>query len=89
VDDAQPRTFMGVLRIIAGFQDHFLDLQPDAINLWEPTGDQGLELDVDCSHRLLPLLDVKVGTSACLIVVGFGTRRNGRTSVCSPPKNLH
>jgi hypothetical protein len=65
-----------------------MDLEPEAVELWKPTADQGLELDVRCVHRLLPLLDVEVGTSACPIVVGLGMGRNGRLSMCSPAEEL-
>jgi hypothetical protein len=88
VDDAQPRSLVCMLWIVSGFHDHFVDLQPEVVELWEPTGDRGLELDVRCVHRLLPLLDVEVGTSACPIVVGFGMGRNGCACVSSPTVEL-
>jgi hypothetical protein len=65
-----------------------VDLQPKAIELWKPTADQGLELEVGCGHRQLPLLDVEMSICACPIVVGFGMGRNGCASVSSPTVEL-
>jgi hypothetical protein len=88
VDDAQPRAFMGMLWIVAGCHDYFADLQPEAIGLWKPTADQGLELDAGCGHGLPLLLDVEVETSTGLMVVGFGMGRNGRPNICFPTEEL-
>ena len=36
MDDTQPRSLMGMLWIVARLPDHFVDLQPEAIELWKP-----------------------------------------------------